>query len=25
MLRVLHIKFNVVWDPITLTPVLKFC
>jgi len=25
MLHVVHIKFNVVWDPIKLTPVLKFC
>jgi len=25
MLHVVHVKFNGVWDPIKLTPVLKFC
>jgi len=25
MLHVVHIKFNIVWDPVKLTPVLKIC
>jgi hypothetical protein len=24
-LHIVHINLNIVWDPIVLTPVLKFC